>query len=232
MKKNRMMRLASTLLVAVLITTSTISGTYAKYVTKAEGADTARVAKWGVTATITGDAFKTEYDKEDPLYDASGLSVLSSTTDKLVAPGTEGTFGGVALTGTPEVGTKVSYETAVVGKEIVDLTGWLLKDGTTFYCPLIFDINGTPINGLDYTSEADLETALINAVKKGEGYYAPNTTDFATIDDLNGSYAWEWPFEVADNNDKDTQLGDIEANSTTPVNTVSFNVKIIIEQVD
>ena len=54
MKKNVMMRLASFLLVAVLISTSAISGTYAKYVTTAEGKETARVAKWGVQVGVAG----------------------------------------------------------------------------------------------------------------------------------------------------------------------------------
>ena len=53
MKKNKMMRLASGLLVAVLITTSTISGTFAKYVTTADAKDEARVAKFGVVITAT-----------------------------------------------------------------------------------------------------------------------------------------------------------------------------------
>ena len=47
MKKNRMMRLASILLVCVLLTTSVISGTFAKYTTSANSEDKARVAKWG-----------------------------------------------------------------------------------------------------------------------------------------------------------------------------------------
>ena len=51
MKKNRMMRLASVLLVCVLLTTSVISGTFAKYVTSVESTDEARVANWGFTAT-------------------------------------------------------------------------------------------------------------------------------------------------------------------------------------
>ena len=47
MKKNRMMRLAAFLLVCVLLTTSVISGTYAKYVSTTTDSDSARVAKWG-----------------------------------------------------------------------------------------------------------------------------------------------------------------------------------------
>ena len=234
MKKNIMMRLASFLLVAVLISTSAISGTYAKYVTKAEGGDIARVADWGVTATVTGNAFKTQYERTDTSYDVTAYTVVSSNEDKLVAPGTNGTFGGVALTGSPEVAVRVSYEGTVAKVE-----GWMLKDGTTFYCPLTFNINGTVINGLDYTSATALSDALQDAVVKGAGDYAPNT-DLSTIDALNGEYTWSWAFETGatqaekDANDiKDTELGDLEAaDPAVDVNVVSFNVKVTVTQID
>ena len=47
MKKNRAMRLAALLLVAVLMSTCGISGTFAKYVTEVSSEDSARVAYWG-----------------------------------------------------------------------------------------------------------------------------------------------------------------------------------------
>ena len=66
MKKNVMMRLASFLLVAVLISTSAISGTYAKYVTEATAKDTARVAAFGVqVAADFTEVFKEKYDTTD-----------------------------------------------------------------------------------------------------------------------------------------------------------------------
>ena len=49
MKKNRIMRVFSVLLALTLISTCAISGTFAKYVTRAEGEDAARVAKWGAS---------------------------------------------------------------------------------------------------------------------------------------------------------------------------------------
>ena len=45
MKKNRMMRVASALLVAVLLTTCAISGTFAKYITAEDATDSAAQAK-------------------------------------------------------------------------------------------------------------------------------------------------------------------------------------------
>ena len=43
MKKNKMMRAASALMVATLLTTSVISGTFAKYVTSVNSSDWARI---------------------------------------------------------------------------------------------------------------------------------------------------------------------------------------------
>ena len=83
MKKNRMMRLASGLMVAVLLTTCAISGTFAKYVTEATATDTARVAYWGFNepTSVTFDLFK------------HGDGNVIDTVDgkDIIAPGTSGT---------------------------------------------------------------------------------------------------------------------------------------------
>ena len=65
MKKNRMMRLASVLLVLTLLSTSVISGTFAKYVTSDQASDTARVAKFGVVVSASGSLFGTDYVQKD-----------------------------------------------------------------------------------------------------------------------------------------------------------------------
>ena len=83
MKKNIMMRLSALLLVAVLLTTCVISGTFAKYVTTSElEEDVATVAKWGIVMTVTGDDLV--YDDDKTTKDATA-KVL---TDALCAPGT------------------------------------------------------------------------------------------------------------------------------------------------
>ncbi len=79
MRKNKMMRTASGLLVATLLTTSVISGTFAKYTTEAIGSDSARVAKWGfedTTSLTLDDLFIKAYD-----------TTVNSTAD-VIAPGT------------------------------------------------------------------------------------------------------------------------------------------------
>ena len=82
MKKNRMMRLASILLVCVLLTTSVISGTFAKYTTSASSEDSARVANWGFERTNSMDL--------TDLFLSSYENVNSENGDDVIAPGTSG----------------------------------------------------------------------------------------------------------------------------------------------
>lgn len=118
MRKNKMMRLASVLLVLCLLTTSVISGTFAKYITTDQYEDTARVAKFGVVATVSGDMFGATYTAADEnaitTYSTNGGTVSSSgAEDFVVAPGTENKEGlNLFITGTPEVSTKVHFDAA------------------------------------------------------------------------------------------------------------------------
>ncbi len=97
MKKNKMMRIASVLLVAVLLSTCAISGTFAKYVTTFEGTDTAKVATWAVTVNgidqatknFTFDILQTITDTDDG--DEAGNTDDDVLADRL-APGTKGSF--------------------------------------------------------------------------------------------------------------------------------------------
>lgn len=116
MKKNRMMRLASGLLVLTLLTTCVISGTFAKYTTQAGGSDTARVAKWGVEVSSAGMLFAEEYDEKNAgnsaHADSKTITVASVNAangqDSVVAPGTKNTAGlTFSITGKPEVAVKL-----------------------------------------------------------------------------------------------------------------------------
>ncbi len=129
MKKNKMMRIASVLMVAALLTTCAISGTFAKYVTSDSAKDSARVAKWGVTILASGSLFEETYKKAtdntantvDDVERAT-LSVVSNTVvsntkvaltgnDDVVAPGTKNTEGMTwTFTGTPEVDGKIAFD--------------------------------------------------------------------------------------------------------------------------
>lgn len=113
MKNNKMMRAASGLMIAALLTTGMISGTFAKYITQDELNDSARVAKWGVNLGISGNLYGEAYGGADNntiiANTANGATVKSSADGNVVAPGTKNANSGlhITLNGTPEVSTKV-----------------------------------------------------------------------------------------------------------------------------
>lgn len=235
MRKNKMMRLASCLLVAVLLTTSMISGTFAKYVTEASGSDSARVAKWGVTVDVAVDgAFATEYDADTTANDKAGTAIAKTVVaaaddnDNLVAPGTEGDLLKTAtIAGTPEVAVNV--------KQVADLTleGWVVSGND--YCPIVFTVDGetygmTGIKDADgnavtkaYGSVADLVAAVETALNGDVNY--PANTNLAEIHTV----TWEWAFEGNDDV-KDTALGDYAAKSGDI--KIAFDYAVTVTQID
>ena len=101
MKKNTFMRVASALLVAVLLTTCAIAGTFAKYTTEVEASATARVAKWAFILedeSIANDFTFNLFDYTDGNVDVNGLN----DDAKVIAPGTTGEFA-IDLTNNSEV---------------------------------------------------------------------------------------------------------------------------------
>ncbi len=229
MRKNRMMRLASILLVCVLLSTSVISGTFAKYTTAGSKAlETARVAHWGVTIDVSGDdAFAKNY-KDQATDVAADMTVVSSTEDEVIAPGTNGTLFTMDVQGSPEVDTQVTITANL------ELVGWVDANGD-FYCPIVFNINGTPYAWLDsYTSLDEFEAVVENAIVAQTGIYQANA-DLNTV--LDDTITWSWEFrtgatdaEKEANDVKDTFLGDQAAAGNA--STISLTMRITIEQVD
>lgn len=223
MKKNKMMRTASGLLVATLLTTSVISGTFAKYVSEGTGSDTARVAKWGVTAKVEGATFATAYDNEN------SATVKSADTEKVVAPGTEGSLAGITLSGTPEVKVKVSYKGAF------ELKGdWTVNDG--FYCPLVITVKSasgtTEIKQSTNanTTKADFVKSVNDAIASYSQEYDPNT-NLVDKTDENLTVTWKWPFS-GENDAKDTDLGNTATKTPETKNEVKLDVTATVTQVD
>lgn len=220
MKKNKMMRLASFLLIAVILTTCAISGTFAKYVTSGNGSDTARVAKFGVTVTGTADTFKKTYAKDDTSSTLAANTVVS--TEDVVAPGTSGSMAAFTITGTPEVAVRVKFEGTL---ELGDK--WADSD-TAYYCPIEVTVGDTTFKGKDYAS-ADLFEAAVNAkiATYSKDYVAG--TDLSTIDTDAPAISWAWTFE-GNNDANDTYLGDKAAAGNAA--TISLDVTATVTQID
>ena len=246
MKKNLMMRAASVLLVAVMLTTCAISGTFAKYVTAETGSDSARVAKFGVQITANGSTFAETYNTDDTSAGIGAVSVSSDGTGahtKLVAPGTKKDMASMVLSGTPEVAVKVSYEATVV--DLGD--NWIDKDDNSkFYCPLKVvirkDDSTTTLCGLDYATAGEFEQAIKDNIKSYSRVYDPKTNlGEATVVDDSLKVSWVWPFEAdgtyavnQQTNEKDTYLGDCAAGIITgkAAAYIDLTIKTTVEQID
>ena len=240
MRKNKMMRTASGLLVATLLTTSVISGTFAKYTTAASGKDSARVAKFGVTITANGGMFADEYVTDDSRVSGTiAKSVITSGApgDAVVAPGTKGDLVNATISGTPEVAVHVAYEPTLT------LEGWK-DEGGHEYCPIVFtvgtktygltgmkDTTGTTVTNASTTIDA-LKTAVENAIKAYSNDYAPNT-DLSTIDtDGYVHVSWNWAFDNG-KNENDTYLGKLAADGDTSNDSkVELSIMTTVTQLD
>lgn len=226
MKKNKMMRLASAMMVLTLMSTSVISGTFAKYVTTASGSDSARVAKFGVKITAANDMFNDSYKDAKTTYTASeegdAITVQASTEGtNVVAPGTKGSLVGFAVTGTPEVDVEVTYVPTLT------LSGWEV-DGAV-YCPIEIKVNDETFKvGVGAISDiAALKTAVEDAIKNKTAVYDTNTNLEAVNDDVKVS--WEWAY-TGNEDAKDTKLGDAAAEGSAA--TIELAITTTITQVN
>lgn len=213
MKKNNMMRLASVLLVLVLLTTCAISGTFAKYITANEATDTARVAHWGFTSAgvIEFKLFDTSAD--------TGIQTISGTN--LIAPGSNDsvqfTLVNADATTNPEVAYKITVDTTGSSTSI-DAE---LEEAVTFY--------------LDDDTQELTWVELIAAIKALSGHesgskeYAPGAAvPTALTNATTHEIGWNWEFERGDDAG-DTGLGN---HIVEELAKLQLKIKVTAEQLD
>lgn len=208
MKKNKMMRLASLLLVAVLLTTSIIGGTFAKYVTTAEGSDSARVATWGFKAEDSEialtDLFKTAYDKN-----------VQGAAD-VIAPGTTNSASFAFKFEGQEAAPEVAY-TFVVSTDGSKIAADI-EDNANIQWKLDTNEWGT----------WDKMIADIEALDGDESFDAGELPAGFTANADAHTVAWQWVFNTSDAADEvDTAMG----NKST-LDEVELVIKITATQVD
>ena len=207
MKTNKMMRIASVLLVAVLLTTCSISGTFAKYVSEATGTDTARVAYWGWggdSALIIDGLFAEMYAlNPSATIQGSDDNSVASYGGNVIAPGTAGSapFSFKYTTNTTELNPTVitapevdyTFDVTVVGNCDADIQAnkniqWKLDNGEWgTWTDLLADIGEL--------GEGD-DNGVYEAGQLPKGF---GTNDTHTI-------SWQWIFEdpAVDTDDENT----------------------------
>ena len=204
MKKNRMMRLASVMLVAVLMTTCTISGTFAKYVTEATAQDEARVAAWGFgnSPVIDFELFSNDY-----------TDVVGKGGAQVIAPGTTQTemvtlnYQDTTGLGAPEVNYTID----------LDVVANSIGDGIKANPNIQWSFNGSAWLGWD---------AFIAAINAYHEDVAAN--NLPKIVDTGIEIKWQWVFSTDATMDSyDTAMG-----NANPLEEVSLSIKLIATQVD
>ena len=209
MKKTKFMRAALLLLVLTLITSCFVGGTFAKYTTKAEGSDSARVATWGFndTGSVTlNDLFKTAYDKN-----------VNGKAD-VIAPGTTNSATFAFKFSGAQAAPEVAYTFGVA----VDTTGsntTKLDDNASFKWTL---------DGNEYDTLANLTGAIIklSGDDSGSKTYKPGELPTAfNSADTEHTIGWKWLFEGQDV--KDTELGNMDA-----LENISLKITVTATQID
>lgn len=202
------MSIFALLVAAVVATSYSVSGTYAKYTSTFEATDSARVAKWAfkindtdVTNSFTFNLFDTVNEIGTTEDDTD---VANGTDETIIAPGTTGSFD-IKLANASEVTAKYAINYEVTKNNI----------------PVEFSVDG----GNTWTTD------LANVV-------ASDDTVLNIGADTTITVQWRWVFEVADDADTtedeatdrdsaDTGLGTAE----TPA-TITVNADITVTQVD
>lgn len=207
------------LLMAVAITTYSVCGTYAKYISSLDFADEARVAKWNFE--LVGDKTESNYDIHlfEDSYTITGTGtnkiVSSEPGIKVVAPGAEGSYA-FSVAGTAETNYTVSM-TAKITNEIKTT-----DDEGIEYNPIRFSIDG----GTTWMTDTELE-AKLNALTNNTTVYPANYELKDT--DIAATIQWKWLFDESyltddlkaagfvSNDELDTELARKQGNITVSI---------------
>lgn len=182
-KGNRIFYLGLLTLVLALVTTSLVSGTFAKYVTTASGTGTVTVAKWAVT--INDVAATTAETSPEFTFDLGSTTAPNVVASDKVAPGSKGKFALICDTR----GTEVAHSVSVTlnkgtGNDIAELEFFEFSTAEDFSAP--------------YTLGDSIEVASYNASGGEEKttyiYWRwPFDNDNDTADTIDGIAAKSYP---------------------------------------
>ena len=187
MKRDKTKSLLVILVLILLLAVVLLATTYAKYISTSTGSDSVRVAKWSFTVgetditakeTFTFDLFKTIKETDGTTDETD---VVSSNGDKVIAPGTRGSFD-IELTNNSEVTAVYGIKYTVTNTSNIPVK--FSVDGTTWTDSLAEIV----------ASEADNEETGVKSTK----LTANGGSKTITVQ-------WKWEFEGTDS--KDVELG-------------------------
>ena len=241
--KKKMIALVA-LLLAVVVTGYSVSGTYAKYTSAGGFEDAARVAKWGITLN------KELSESVNLFKDSYTQGIQSNNGEKVIAPGAYGSYAfdySSFSSATPEVNFDLKAAVKVEDNTKA-LKFAVTKDGSNAYTTAGTAGEQAFVEGTygNYNLSADELEKLLAKLLTGtessdlEGV-ATSTKSFKaselkgsseSLKGLGGSYTIYWMWDFEDENDtRDTQLGNDEGSYASKKDSaVSINVNITATQ--
>jgi len=236
--KNKILKISLAVLLLAIVTISIISGTLAKYVETVSGTDSARVAKFAYTAEVAGteltttpvaiNLFNTVNDTE--VY---GASANINNTEKLVAPGTVGSFD-IDVSNLSETKVKVTYAFSEENTGNIPIVYFLKQGSTIKYYSAEVAKNSTVTVGSDVSAVTGATTATIDGTldEMADVLYtelAASNGTTAVTPSVTTTVGWFWAFGDGSTSvdNADTSLG--KADTLAEITT---NVNVTFTQVD
>ena len=251
-----MMITVAVLLTLVLITSSAVSGTFAKYASTGESSSTARVAKWGITVKMTANM----PDGFEPDVTSTDNAITFSANTLKMAPGRD--YSNVIkleFSGTAEVRLKVKIKANVVcdDNKIKIPAGTAGNVADAYFIPMGTTIKASKGDRVTYITDPWFErpatsnaisTSFENAIASGfskagfkavdgvaEKEFAPNdpikfTIGNQTVDTF--YLGFDWPSSYTD--DKGYAYSNIASyimGSFTDEATIGITYTVTVEQV-
>lgn len=217
MKMNKKLIVLVALVLAVVITGYSVSGTYAKYTSTFTGTESVNIAKWGFDgekATLDVDLFKS--------------STYENVSSGTIAPGTKGSYA-ITLANVNQVfGVSDVDYTITPTVEIKDGTNgriqfWLGDVSTDkASADKVYRVGGESENDL-----SDLQTAIVNLIGT-KTVKAGSSADAYSIGSNNYLH-WEWEYSESEGakDGDDTTAGINSAKATT---TASITINLTATQ--
>lgn len=230
MKKK--MTILAVLLLAVVVTAYSVSGTYAKYTSSLDVSDEARVAHWYLDKGVITDTFKL-FERSYKLENDTYVKALDDNTipplkKNVVAPGTKGEYK-FSIEGEFETDFTLKVDLLTAPWETTkSVNNIQLKDeaGAVIYDPIDFSLDG----GTTWFKYSDLQTELNKTLAKtiaGEdrvyeaGIYPTDGTIPPLSRKIEATLMWKWDYSDAETNDVyDTQLGNMFETENVDPNIV------------
>ncbi len=198
------------LVLLFLISTSMLSGTFAKYTSEFAGQDTVLVAKWDITAQdADGTGLVTSGTKDLNLWKYTDLSHVRNNEQPddsgnyIIAPGVSGSFA-ITVTNNSDVDANISYE--------------FKGDPSNPPVPLLFKFKDLPDVPENWVSDFGALAAQL-----GTTMVAMDGNDTKEVE-------WKWVFEDSSDPDRDkndTSLGTQSALDDRSAYILNLTVKAV-----